>query len=368
MRKNKLISNFAFCGLLLATGVSHAQSSVTLYGLLDTGVEFLNHVHAGSGNQWRMQSGNVNGSRWGVLGTEDLGGGNQVIFRLESGLSLVNGSLLQGNREFGRQAMVGIRHEDTTLSMGRIYSPLYDVLEQFDPTVYAQYSLATMDPGLAYRSDNAVRLTRRVGPFQLLGQYSFGVDGIGASIGKPAGSESSSKDVSAAISYASNGLSASVIYDEVRGPLSTTNYSLGYVSSSLLPRVSSTSDRVSRYVAAAKFKLSSTELLAGYRFLHARIGTSVQNASLYWVGARQRIGARWTVAGGIYHSNVNGINASPTSFVLENYYFLSKRTSLYLNGSYMKNTSNSNLGVDLNGVTISGVSQLGLQAGIEHRF
>jgi predicted porin len=47
----------------------------------------------------------MQGSRWGVFGTEDLGGGLKAVFRLESGFDVNNGSMSQGSRLFGRQGM-----------------------------------------------------------------------------------------------------------------------------------------------------------------------------------------------------------------------------------------------------------------------
>jgi general bacterial porin, GBP family len=92
---------------------ANAQSSVTLYGLIDAGFTYVNNEVAtntakGSAAAFRMTSGNINGSRWGLRGTEDLGGGMKAIFTLENGFNLNNGTLGQGGRQFGRQAFVGI--------------------------------------------------------------------------------------------------------------------------------------------------------------------------------------------------------------------------------------------------------------------
>ncbi|OXH84981.1 porin, partial [Burkholderia multivorans] len=82
-----------------------AQSSVTLYGIVDTGVEFVTHANAAGDHVVRMPA--VTGempSRWGIRGNEDLGGGYQAVFVLESGFNVRGGDLGQGGRLFGRQA------------------------------------------------------------------------------------------------------------------------------------------------------------------------------------------------------------------------------------------------------------------------
>ena len=84
---------------------AHAQSSVTLYGLIDAGITYSNNQAGHSA--WQATSGTVNGSRWGLRGSEDLGGGLKAIFTLENGFSIMNGTSKQSSRMFGRQAFVG---------------------------------------------------------------------------------------------------------------------------------------------------------------------------------------------------------------------------------------------------------------------
>jgi len=69
---------------------AYAQSSVTLYGIVDTGVTYVNN--GGKGAVTAMQSGVAQGSRWGLKGTEDLGGGLKTVFQLENGFNVNNGS------------------------------------------------------------------------------------------------------------------------------------------------------------------------------------------------------------------------------------------------------------------------------------
>jgi predicted porin len=91
--------------LLGVTGVAHAQSSVTLYGLIDESVQFAHNTVDASGhnsNQVGLVGGNLQGDRWGLKGTEDLGGGLKAIFQLENGFDVNSGKLLQSGRMFGR--------------------------------------------------------------------------------------------------------------------------------------------------------------------------------------------------------------------------------------------------------------------------
>src|SRR5262245_38630711 len=96
---------------------AHAQSSVTLYGVIDAGLIYVNNVNGA--HQYAAQAGWYQGNRWGLYGTEDLGGGYQAIFRLESGFSVQTGALGQGGALFGRQAYVGLASPYGTVTLGR---------------------------------------------------------------------------------------------------------------------------------------------------------------------------------------------------------------------------------------------------------
>ena len=71
---------------------------------VDAGIDYTNNV--GGHSAWQMASGFAQGSRWGLKGTEDPGGGYSALFQLENGFNVNNGTLAQGGRMFGRQAYV----------------------------------------------------------------------------------------------------------------------------------------------------------------------------------------------------------------------------------------------------------------------
>ncbi|WP_250526524.1 porin [Caballeronia sp. GAWG2-1] len=111
---------------------AHGQSSVTLYGLIDAGITYANKVSTGPNshdNLVKYGDGVASGSRWGLRGQEDLGGGLKAIFVLESGFNSGDGTLGQGGAEFGRQAFVGLSKNDIgALTFGRQYSFSTDVI------------------------------------------------------------------------------------------------------------------------------------------------------------------------------------------------------------------------------------------------
>ena len=96
--------------------VGHAQSSVTLYGILDAGVTYASNT--GGSHVVRFDDGISYGNRWGLKGTEDLGGGLSAVFALESGFKIGTGRLILGGAQFGRQAYVGLSGRWGTVSFG----------------------------------------------------------------------------------------------------------------------------------------------------------------------------------------------------------------------------------------------------------
>ncbi|RQV70285.1 porin [Burkholderia cenocepacia] len=122
-------------------GQAEAQSSVTLYGVVDIGVTYANNVQVGrvggalkGASQYAVTDATatgLSGSRWGLRGNEDLGGGLKAIFVLENGFFANNGALAQGGAEFGRQAYIGLGSKFGTVTVGRQYDPLVDFVQQF---------------------------------------------------------------------------------------------------------------------------------------------------------------------------------------------------------------------------------------------
>ncbi|QCP54149.1 porin [Trinickia violacea] len=122
--KNKIISA-AVLSVFAAT--AHAQSSVTLYGLIDAGIVYTNNQ--GGSSAWQEQSSMLSNEVWGLRGSEDLGGGMSAIFRLENGFNLQNGRTTYSGTMFGRQAYVGLQSDKYgTLTLGRQYDAVVDEL------------------------------------------------------------------------------------------------------------------------------------------------------------------------------------------------------------------------------------------------
>lgn len=151
-------------------GVAHAESSVTLYGLVDAGYGYQGAETKFRGDyahskvrtrEFGVQSGVMNGNRWGLKGQEDLGNGTSAIFVLESGFNSDDGHQAQGGRLFGRQAYVGLSGDSWgTFTIGRQYNAGDAFVAPIDPFgTGGAYAAATNIFGnsLSERYDGAIK-------------------------------------------------------------------------------------------------------------------------------------------------------------------------------------------------------------------
>ncbi|MBR8123278.1 porin [Burkholderia multivorans] len=172
--------------LLGAAGAAQAQSSVTLYGVIDTSIAYVHGNDGQANNMWQMLSGNLQGSRWGLKGAEDLGGGLKAIFQIENGFNPGTGKLSAANTIFNRQAFVGLQsNQYGTLTLGRQYDPVVDLVQAVTADNYFGSFFAT--PGDVDNNDNSLRVSNAIkytspvyAGFQFEGMY--GLSGIA---GKP---------------------------------------------------------------------------------------------------------------------------------------------------------------------------------------
>jgi predicted porin len=168
--------------MLGVAGAAHAQTSVTLYGTIDTSISYVNHAQGGQ-SLWTLGNssfGNLSGTRWGVKGSEDLGGGLAAIFQLENGFNPSTGQLAQGGRLFGRQAYVGLTSTQYgAVTLGRQYDPLIDLVQGITEDNYFGSVFATAGDvdnyDNSFRVSNAVKYASPVwSGFQFETMYAFG--------------------------------------------------------------------------------------------------------------------------------------------------------------------------------------------------
>ncbi|MDW9230321.1 gram-negative porin family protein [Burkholderia cepacia] len=163
----------------MSASCAFAQSSVTLYGLVDTAIRYQTNAGPDGKDLIGMTVGPETHSRWGLRGSEDLGGGLSAIFRLENGFELGDGKLHVANTLFSRQAYVGLSSgRYGTLTFGNQYAPLYDTMgDVFDPMTVGDYwqdSWAYNGIGNYLTVPNSVKYAFTYNGFSVDAIYGFG--------------------------------------------------------------------------------------------------------------------------------------------------------------------------------------------------
>ncbi|MEO6917928.1 MAG: porin [Collimonas sp.] len=386
--------------LLLATasitGASHtqAQTGVTIYGTADAAIVYASNQR-GNSNIY-MNSGNLNASKLGFTGSEDLGGGNKAIFTLEQGFSINTGAQSNATKAFNRQAFVGLSDAGYgTFTLGRQYTPYWRYVGGLGPTGVLTGATGA-HPGDLDGLDTTIRINNSlvyaspvISGFQASALYGFGEN---------AGAISSGNSSSAALRYDYNALSVALGYvkltnNNLKGfaPWDPNVTSGSYAQSPVNAGYAS-ARAVQMIAAAARYSLSD-KLMLGLNFSNVQMtpGTAslfTHQATFNTAGliSTYKPTPAVTLAAGYSYtreSAANGISdpARYQQFSLEQTYDFSKRTALYFLQAYQKargQTLSANGVTPVNAVAVVGDSQNGSPSsngkqfvgavGIRHQF
>jgi len=339
MKKSVIAATVVGC---FATGSANAQSSVTLYGIIDVGINYVSNLKTGGGaHAFSLVDGPPQASRWGLKGAEDLGGGLKAIFTLENGFSVNNGNLGQGSRMFGRQAFVGLTGEQWgTVTFGRQYDPVVDFLAPAtaNGTYGGGYFSHMFDSD---NTDNNLRVDNSV-KFKSLNYSGFSMSAL-YGFSNQAGATNRNEAWGVGAGYTNGPVSVGAAYEQFNNPGTNTDGA-----------VSSTADAT--FVAGRQriFGVGGTYTLgpvkAGLAWTRTVLdgitsGPIVANylrLDNYEVNARYDITSAFYVAGGYTFTDGKQTNGSVTTdpkwhqvnLMLD--YSLSKRTDVFLIGVFQK--------------------------------
>ncbi|GAA0234909.1 porin [Castellaniella daejeonensis] len=362
--KKTLLAAALLAGFATA-GVAQAETSVTLYGILDTGYGYQSYKYDRGGidatsKSSGLRSGTVNGNRFGLKGSEDLGDGLRAIFQLEQGFDLGNG---QGSssRQFHRQAFVGLSSDSWgTFTMGRQYSAGVEV----GNLIVNGWNLGDVDKvfggtGYGNRIDNSFKyVTPDFAGFKFVALYgSEGSDAIdrvngqgwaavpsiwdGSEItdAEPASRERTSR-TSVGLMYANGPISAGASYDrsgQTKNEKAITSWNLNAAYDFEVVKLGLA------YGQDRNGKLGWASGVDGLDSAPSVAFTDFKSNN-YHVGLSAPIGGGTLYAGWSYStSNLDdsdklGDDAGNISTYQINYFYpLSKRTGVYTYASYGKN-------------------------------
>jgi len=349
-----------------------AQSTVTVYGLIDTGVEYVTNANAAGNSVVKMPS--LTGtypSRLGFKGTEDLGGGLQALFVLEAGMAVNNGGMGQGNRLFGRQSIVGLKNDQNTLTVGRQINMTYVSTLKSDVIGPSVYSLGNLDPYLPNaRSDNAIGYMGNFFSNTITAgaTYSFGRDVSAAGgpaatgcAGQVAGDAAECRQYTGLIGYDNKAYGVNVAYDKMNGGVGQY-FSGGGVISAANP--SSTDRRVGvhAYVMFGDIKVG------GGLINRQTLTTTNSVSNLTYLGVSYPLSAALVADVQMSRVSFNGTSNASNLAVARLTYNLSKRTAVYIITGHITNSGTNAISVEAAGSVNAGQGQTGIMTGIRHTF
>jgi predicted porin len=390
--RHRLLATFAtIAGGTFAAQVAHAQSSVTLYGSVDGGIGYVHNVAETNGGndsaQFRFINGLLHGNRWGLRGTEDLGGGLKAIFLLENGFDLGMGTLNQGGREFGRQAFMGLT--DTTLGsilLGRQYDPNVDLIQPLTADDTFGKSFGT--PGDVDNYDDTVRVNNSIK--YVSPSYGGLVYELMYAFGGVAGSTGAGQTYGAGVAYTHGPWAAAAAYyhadggdtlvDGVRVWTSSSDsffntvINQGYASAK-----SVTISKVALRYAKEALTVGATYSNVQYAADASSLFSKTEYFNLVTVFTQYQVTRSGVAAVGYIFTKSSGDASATYNQVNVGYdYSLSKRTELYALAGWQKasgSTLNSKGNVVPANASVgsfevnSGTDTQGLVAiGIRHRF
>ena len=372
-------------------GGAHAQSSVTLYGIVDAGLTYVSNEASKTSTITQnglsdgkamvgLTGGNVQQSRWGLRGVEDLGGGLKTVFNLESGFNVTNGKLSNGAL-FNRQAFVGLASDYGTVTLGRQYDSVVDYLGPLSATgswggTYFAHPGDNDNLNSTFSISNSVKYqSANYAGFSMSALYGFS---------NKAGGFSDNRAYSFGAGYENSGFKFGAAYLQVQGLNSGNDHGavqdLPTFTKANLPGI----QNQRTWGLGGSYAFGAAHV--GAVFTQSRLQDSIADVSLrynnYEVNAKYDLtpalsmAAAYTYTQGLRNTPASGptnnLSAHWNQFGLQADYSMSKRTDFYAESVFVIGASNQ-VGANLpqiNGTDAPSTSksQVALSAGIRHRF
>ncbi|MFZ7318249.1 porin [Comamonas jiangduensis] len=355
------------------SGAAFAQSSVTVFGVVDEAVSYVN----GQDNWSGLNSGGNQTSRLGFRGVEDLGGGLKANFWLEAGILADEGSGGSGYEgakatdglAFKRRSTLGLEGGFGEVRMGRDLTEAYKATSRYD--VFGQVGYGVSRLWADAKVGSVATTNQRVS--NMITYVSPNFSGFKAAVNYGFGEQDSNRTSR----YFGGGLT----YDN--GPLSiglsgerqnNKGYAAAITTPTVVPAVYGRD--VTAWALGASYNFGVVKLAGAYRDSKAKAENGNKDKMKgYYIGLSAPVGAAGEVKASYNRSEATLFGANKLKadqFALGYVHNLSKRTAVYGTYAYIKNKNDNgaNLGLALqSGVALKdNGSQHGLQVGVRHAF
>jgi predicted porin len=370
----------------LASSAAQAQTSVTVYGIVDLGARYASGLglsatsspSPNANNTNSLASGVDRSGRFGLTGSEDLGAGYRSVFALESDLFANSGSTdvnlgagkdssaAATHKLFERQAFVGLETPYGSVLLGRQQSVLRDIIDEID-AIDGRFS--SFNPNLQYtslnssglvtssatyygtgnpgndsmmRQDNAVKYIVQSGP--VTGTVLYSVGGVAGST--PAGASSE-----AALSYHSGGVLLSAAYQDMNNATSAL--------------------KLTAYTVGGRYSINAWQFAANYGSNTAdRTNTTQIKTDIYSIGSTYSATAALDLTLGYYNVNRTWTAQAKPDATINRVigfaeYKFSRRSLVFLELDHNKWGGDP---TQFQGSALNKQASTGLTLGVDHRF
>lgn len=369
--------------------VTKAKSSITIYGVMDTGIIYTKDIknkNINVNNKFELKSSTIQGSRIGFKGIEDLGAGIKTLFNIET--SFVHGSSFNttNNILFHRRSVIGLNSNFGTILLGR-QTNFADIISAY--TSIADFGSFTSSTGSdlsrlqGARTNNSITYTtNNLNGFTGSILYGFGETLSKISSGKAfgIGTKYEYGPLSLGINYYQNNTNITSIDTNIKTNniiSSTVTHTLNNESATILNIVASYQFRQTRIYtnwSQVQQKLNSiefTHLTIANRLTNATLKLS-EKADMYELGTAYQLNSKIKLLASIQYTEAkfNGLDGKGrlTQISLGTNYLLSKRTGLYIVISNIHSINMANPGAIGANPINNDIGQTAIGIGIKHKF
>ena len=349
--------------VLAASGAAMAQSSVTLFGIVDTAVGYVDNANAAGDSVYGLTTSGYATSRLGFRGVEDLGGGLKAGFWLEGVIFGDDGNAAGFN--FTRRSTVSLMGGFGEVRMGRDLTPNYSKTISYD--LFSQTGIGQFMGWRDWATNSDVGTTvstadaSNVRSSNMISYYTPNFGGLTAGLGYGFDEQTTGK--------AGRYVGGYVAYDN--GPLSlAASYDQRDLLVNGLVAGSAVLDR-DTFTLGGSYNLNVVKLNAIVQQSKYKALGESEKVNAYALGVSAPVGAgEVKLQYALYDNKI--IESKAHHISLGYVHNLSKRTAVYGTVSYMDNKDDSNLGLQAKNLSTGGPgrgeSQTGVQVGIRHAF